>query len=759
MAAALSPYRLNKARELFNIFNFFNAISYALLAGNIITLYAMRLNASSTLLGLLNALLYASFFFLPLGKILVKRIPIIKVYSSTTILRAVSMSLLLVTPFFAKQGRYHIALGLTLLGATLFHLCRGIGLIGNNPILQELSVGADRGSYMTLIQIINSATAMFASFALALLLGKNPNLGLYSVIMLVGIATGVFSGILMYKMPEPAQTNNSTSINFFKVLKEAFSKDSFRNFILIFLIVSFVSAIARIFVVVYSREVFLQTDGMVSLFTVFGGLGSLMMGLINKLLLDRVGAKPLYITTTIVALLSMLPVVFFPSSAIENTVTVILFLATLHFIINFGFIGTEGVAQNYFFALIPPQDTLNMGIVYYFVFGLAGASGSFMAGLLLDGFSKMGITIFLSYKILYGILILLLALVIFIQRKLIPLGALPFRGALEVMFSFRDLRAITLLDRLGRTKDTYEEEEILGELHLNPSRLSLKGLLERAKSPRLAIRIESLRALEPLENFSEEAENALMEDMVNNQYTTAYISARLLGNHGVFSAIPLLRELINSDDYMLAGECAVALARLNDTAFLPEIEKLTIRTKNPRLKIMGVTALGIYGAPNSLTALIDILRLENPPPYLRDEVVLAMSSILDIQNRFYPLLVRYLEDASIGTTLAMDEMESAREFFLTNQTKIGRKKEKKINASQVKDLEHALSEFMTNMKGTELSKWILLLPPIESSHSMFQMIMSEAVMDDELVSQGRFRLLVSSWVCHLLRMYVRLNKV
>ncbi|MDL2229318.1 MFS transporter [Treponema sp. OttesenSCG-928-L16] len=757
MSHSLSPYRLGKARELYNVFSFFNSFSYSLLAGNIITLYAMRLNASSTLIGLLNALAYSAHFFMPLGKVLAKRFRIIHIFAFGWISRCIVMIPILFAPFAANAGRQDIALGLTVFCVFLFHLTRGIGMVGSNPVLNELASGPDRGSYITQIQVINSAVGMFAGFALALLLGRNPPLFLYSIIMAVGIVAGIFGGLPLLKIPEPENTDTAGKTDFFAVVKEAFAKAPFCRFITIFLLISLVSATARAFIIVYSREVFLQSDGMVSLYTVFGGLGALMMGLLVKLLVDRIGAKPIYIICTIISFLSILPILFFPSTAVGAEITVILFLTFLHFIVSFGFVGAEGIAQNYFFALIPRESMLNLGILYNFIFGLAGAAGSFFAGILLDIFSGFGLSLFISYKVLYLILIIILGIALLLQKKLIPLGALPFRGALEVVFSFRDLRAITLLDKLGKTTDTRDEEALLEALHVTPSRLSLKGLLERAKSPRLAVRIESLRALEALDTLSEEAERSLMEDMVNHPYTTAYMSARILGNHGFFTAIPVLRELIESDDYMLAGECMIALARLGDSAFLPEIEHMIISTRNPRLKIMGVSALGIYGSPNSLSALLDLLKEENPPPYLWDEAVLAMSSILDIQNQFYPLLVQYLEDPSMGATLALDEAEAAYEVYAAANSRWGgmrKNKDRVISPSQAKALEAAVKAYAHDLKGTALSRWILELPS-DTAHTVVQLVLSEAVLDDELTSHGRFRLLVSKWAAHQLRFWCR----
>ncbi|MDR1902782.1 MAG: MFS transporter [Treponema sp.] len=751
----LSPYRLAKARDLYNIFNVFNSLSWQFLIGNIITIFAMRLHASSTYLGTLSALLYVAFFFLPLGKVLASRFSIVKIFSFAWSGRAICMITLFFAPLVATAGHRDLALGLTVLGVLLFHVIRGIGMIGNNPVLSLMASGPDRGSYMTQIQIINSAVGMFASFAIAILLGRDPPLYLYSVIVAVGIGCGIFSGILMGKIPEPSVDTGGKKIKFFDVFKQALSQANLRQFIVILFIVALVSGVSRAFIVVYSREVFMQSDGMVSLYTVFGGLGNLMIGMLIKFLVDRTGAKPIFILCVFMGLVSMVPIIFFPQS-LDNLITIILFLTFLFFMLNFGFLGAEGIAQTYFLALVPSELMLDMGIVYFFVFGIAGTGGSFLAGLFLDIMTGLGVDIIIAFRALYLVLIALTGLVLFFQRKLTPLGALPFRGALEVIFSFRDLKAISLLDKLNKTSDSQEEEALLGALHDTPSRLATKGLLDRAKSPRLATRLESLRAMESLESLTEDAEKALIDDIIHNPFTTAYISARILGNHGVFAAIPLLRELAASHDYMLAGEAMIALAKLGDEVFRPRIEEIVLGTDNPRLKIMGVEALGIYQSPNSISVLLDILRVADPPPYLRDEVVLAMASILDTQNQFYPILVHYLENESLAPTLAADEVDAACEFY--NATLGGGKKNWKkpgfvLIARQAKALPAAASAFM-DRKGALLSQWILELPD-KFCHSVVQMVLAEAVLDDELCSHRRLQLLIVHWTAYKLRIWTQ----
>jgi hypothetical protein len=171
---------------------------------------------------------------------------------------------------------------------------------------------------------------------------------------------------------------------------------------------------------------------------------------------------------------------------------------------------------------------------------------------------------------------------------------------------------------------------------------------------------------------------------------------------------------------------------------------------------MGVEAFGIYRSPNSLSVLLDILRGADPPLYLRDEVVLAMASILDVEGQFYPLLIRFLEDPSLVDTLAVDEVEKAVEYYHTGLG--GRFLRKKAGLSavdkQAKSLAPAVQSYIKDRQGGSLSRWILELPD-EFCQTIVQVILSEAVLDDELASYDRLRLLIVHWAARELKMWTQ----
>ena len=168
----------------------------------------------------------------------------------------------------------------------------------------------------------------------------------------------------------------------------------------------------------------------------------------------------------------------------------------------------------------------------------------------------------------------------------------------------------------------------------------------------------------------------------------------------------------------------------------------------------GIEALGIYGYPDSLPLLLDTLHGVNPPPYLRDEVVLAMSSILDIQNEFYPLLIRFLADESQGHTLAMDEAESAFEYYSSAGGRRRNRNKSSLAAlsHQAKTFHDAVSDYIRNSSGNRLCRWILELPD-ELVEINIKTVLSESVVDNELTQYSRLQLVIVHWASLQLRLW------
>jgi hypothetical protein len=142
-------------------------------------------------------------------------------------------------------------------------------------------------------------------------------------------------------------------------------------------------------------------------------------------------------------------------------------------------------------------------------------------------------------------------------------------------------------------------------------------------------------------------------------------------------------------------------------------------------------------------------------------VILAMAAILDTQNLFYPILVRYLESDqksadSMAATLAMDEAEAAFEYHKSNLggRRPNRKKpELALIANHAKNFQAAAASYVREKNGAPLSRWILEIPE-DSSRTIAQVVLAEAALDDELINHNRLQLLIVHWAAHELRLWV-----
>ena len=656
MANLLSAQKLAKARKTFNIYNFLNSFSFVFVSGSIITLFALKLGAQNSIIGLLNALAYVTFFMLPLGKRLVKRSSIIKVFGWGWVVRYIALVPILFAPLFASKGHMGLAILMLILGTAGFHIARGIALIGNNPVLGLLSTGggdkprSDQGRYLVTISVVNSVAAILANIVLAFLLGQEASLWTYTIAIGLGIITGLISCAILFKTPEPEAFSSKEEQSLWDVTKEALVQPEFRAFIFTFMLLSFLSGMGRAFLPVYAKEVFAQGDDAIMVYSIVASLGSITMGLITRLVVDRLGSKPLFIIYSAIGFVSFLPIALIPDSAtLMGAPSVIaLFLSIVHFLSSFGFAGEENAAQVYYFGLVPKEKMLDLAVIYNLAYGIGGSLGSFLGGGILEIFSNIGLSNAGAFRLYYAAISIGLVVVIYSMRNLPHMGAKSVTQSISILLSPKELRAFDLLTRLDQSASAHEEVRIIQKLSKSESNLTQKELVEYLYSPRFEVRSEALLALESIPELDHETIAALIREVKANVYTTAYVAARILGKQRSSIAIPALIESLDGPDYMLQSMAMVALARLEAFEAIEKIERLIQSTNNPRVRISGAYALELFGRINSIPTLISCLKAEDRPANVSDELVLSISGILGIDKEFYLLYSEFIDDNSSG---------------------------------------------------------------------------------------------------------------
>jgi predicted MFS family arabinose efflux permease len=649
--ARLTPGESARARAVLSRYNFFNVISFVLLSGNIITLFALRMGAGSVLIGILSSISYASYAAIFLGRALAPRLGIVRLMGRFWLLRYFAMVPILAAPVFAMHGMATAAFVLILLSVSGFSICRGIAIPGYNPIIGEITTEQERGGFLARLQGINHTVTLLLGIVMALLLGRTAPLYVYNLFIIVGITSGIIATSFFFRIPEPGDIRKSVSQRLLPAFGKALRRAAFRKFTVVHLLVSFATFMITPFLILYLKDVYGQPDNLVVFYTVFGSLGGVLMALISGFLIDRLGAKPLYFLFTGVIALSVIPLIISPSL---DKAEMVVFSAFILFLHNLGSLGAVTAGQTYFFNAIEPEERLNLGALYYLIEGVGGGLGSLAGGFMIDRFRSLSTPIGSGYSLYFICVGVLFLVPVALASRMERLGAYTIADTLSIIFSPRDLRAISLLHRLRRTKSLSEEKSVIEALAGAPSEVSIGEILTKLKSPRFTIRVEALTALRKLPANEREIE-PLMRDVKNQTYTTAYLSADIIGMKGYKQAIPVLRKHLYSENFFLSGECMVALARLKDRESLPRIRQILERTTNPRLIIHAAAALEIYRDLQAVPALLEKLE-KKTSPYLRDEILLSAAGILGMGIWFYPLYTRFLEKATEGISLLEDQV-------------------------------------------------------------------------------------------------------
>ncbi len=642
----LSPVQRTAAQRTFHLFNLFNVCSFQCLSGNVITLYGLRVGLGSAMIGVLLACIPLAQFMPIIGRAFVNRMGNVRSMGLFWIVRYVLAAPLLAVSLFAGTGHTGVAVSLLFVGVLGFNLARGIGMTGMQPVIGHLTTPQDRGLFMSRMQLVIHGVIVMTGLLMGFILDRESPLVVFTIIVAVGMVAGGMSTVYVFRLPEPPREPRAAPL--LPAIAAALRDATMRRFLILILAVFAGSFMVTPFFIVFLRQVYGMGDDAIMLMTVVGSAGAIVMALLSGLMTDRIGAQPLLVLSAGVMGAVMLPLVVAPPLPGAAAWA---YGAAVFFLFMMGASGLQSASTVYFLSICKVEERLNLGALYLMATGLGGVLGSLAGGALLDLLGRaLGETG--SFRAFFAVLTVLFAVIALGMGGLERLGAYRARDLLSMLFSIRELRALGLLNRLQRVRSPFEEQQLIQELGASRSRVTARDLMRKLSSPRFAVRAEALSALSTVETRADLAP-ALITELRDHHFTTAYLAAELAGQKGVTEAIPVLRESLGSADFFLAGKAMVALARLGDRSSLARIERLLADTENPRLIIHAVTALELFGSATSIPVLVAKLD-RRFSPYVRDELILAIGAILGAGSFLYPHYRHFMESAAAGVDSLRD---------------------------------------------------------------------------------------------------------
>ena len=659
-------------------FGFFNSLSFTLLTGNMISLYLLRLGASNSLIGVIASFSYVAFFMLFVGRALVPRVGVIRLFAWAWLYRYILFIPVLVAPVFLlhqtsvqgspSYGSPSVVFFMVGAGVLGFHIARGIGLVANTPMFSGFAGPSERGRFLSHFLMIGSVAYLVTGLLVAFLLGERAEIGRYVLFMGAGVGAGIVATGLLFSTPELEDERAGARRPIMPIVQAMVARPQMRLFFTTFLLAAVASGVGRSFLVVFAKQAHGYTDRMAYLMVTVGSVGNFLAGYLGSVLLDRLGARPLIIFSLLAYITSLLLAVVLP---VTGSVAVVVAMGMIFFLGTLGYSGNDNSFQAYFFGVTTQDDRLNLGIIFYMVLGLGGTFGSFIGGFVLDGLMAVMPPSW-AFRFFFLAVAGLAGFALFRAIRFESLGAETFRGTMEVIFSPRDLHTVGLLNRLSRTREAEEEQSTIRTLGHSRSRRALIEVIDRLDSPSYAVRQEALEALAAMP-YTPAVEAALIEHLSAALHTTAFMAVRILGLRGGPGAVDAVREAIHSEDRLLAERAVVAYARLAGKDAVPELREQLNAPDTPRHLLHVAVAVQAVGGPEELTLLLQQLTRKRLPDYVVDEVLFAAAHISGIHHRFYPLYSAYIREKSLASREELrDEMYALiEEKDLTGQPATG----------------------------------------------------------------------------------------
>lgn len=635
MTTQLSSQDKRLGRERYLAFTRLNGVSFCCLGDSILTLYAIKCGLDLFWVGSLSSFIYVAMPFMLFGKSLLRQVGAARTMGLGWFMRNASALLLVLAPVVSPPPLSAFGTILFLVGAFGFSAFRSVGMTGQTPILGEVVESGRQGSYVSRMSLAFSGAVVVSLTALTLLLRSTDSLLAYRWILLFGCAIGLVSVFVVWRVPETDVPRNSASTPLLESLRKLWADSRQRKFLF-----SWSAAMAGLMLVfpfstLALKNGYMVSDHQVLFYTLVQYGGRIVCAYLCAMVMDHSGPRPILIVSSGTCAAIALAWILAPGN--YHTA----FPVAVFTVVGAVFVMIVSACQHYFLSITSDEDRVGMGLLTTLITGLvAGLFGSVVGAGILKLIQSHGYEGLPLYRMYFQVvLVLCIPLFILVVRSE-RLKEWKVTSIVGLLFSFRDMRAIYTLSRISEEATPEKDEQSIRSLATLGSDLSEDTILGYLDSPIFSIRFKAINALGQLTRLSDRAVDALLNELRQNTYTTAYTAADVLGESGQTRVIPHLRQALATDDLYLKSKCMLALARLGDRDSLPGILELFRETDNPRLLIYGALSILSFGDASLGGEILGKLR-EPLPDRVCDEMLFCYAQLHGCGEEFYLLLRDY----------------------------------------------------------------------------------------------------------------------
>ncbi len=624
---------LERAKAWRRIFGFglLNGFSFAILGENILVLYALKAGVSEPMTAVLGSFLFLTMPFMLIGRQLMRRMGAARTQGIGWLFRNTFGLMMAGAPLAALAGAEVLTPILVLVGGFGFYACRSMGAIGFRPLIGEVTRPRNRGRFMGRFGLSVNLSYLAALVLFAVIMRMRSDLIAFQWLIFVGSVAGLASAGFLMAVPEGPGPARSAAEPLSNTLQQVWRSVRLRRMVL-----AQMGAWATIGLVLPVSMMAVRRGYGVSEFNailfVFVQIGGgLAVSLAGTVLSDRIGPRPIVGIGGVGMLCAALLWTVAPGAL------GIVYPAFIFLVLGLAKGGIDLGLTHYIVSATEEKDRVGISML---TMVLGGASAGFFGAVvsggtlrILQNFELSPLQTYRVYFLVAGVFVLPL---LWIILRLKPLGDWKIRSVLGLLVSPRDLFTLIVLSKLESANTPEAEQAGVSRLQNLGSELGEEALLRYLDSPDFRVRSQALHALSSI-TLSSQGVEALIRELRENLYTTAYIAAEVLGKQQVSAAIPALRQALQSPDVYLQGKAMVALAELRDEPSYARMLADFHDTDNPRLVIHGALAIAEIGDENLIGDLLAKVGDRALPQLVRRELHQRVAILAGEGNRYYRL--------------------------------------------------------------------------------------------------------------------------
>lgn len=441
----LTPSQQEIGLKRYLWFTRINALSFGCLADNILILFAIKIGADDFLIGMLASFFYLTMPFMFLGKQLVGSKGAARTYAISWIFRNASATLMIAVPIVIEKFDPTVGLSVLTLSSFGFFSFRSMGLTANTPIIGEITNKSNRGHYISQMWLHFNLSYLFIMTMIILILRQSEQLYIFQVIIAFGSLTGMISASIIYRVPETQNTFISGKKPIKSSISYVWQQSSTRKLFFAWIATVVIVMLIVPFSMVALKKGYKISDDNALLFALFQIFGAIAASFLNRIVLDRVGPRPMLIlyvlglwVTSFLWIIAPLKLILFHP--------IVIFLLT-----GACRAGAMTSLGHYFLATVPGEERVGANMVIEMISGaIGGVVGTFIGGGLLKilpAYDFIGLHLYRCY---FLIILLIMVPLLFVVWHIERIADWRIRDVLGIFVSFRDIRALFTLHRLEK---------------------------------------------------------------------------------------------------------------------------------------------------------------------------------------------------------------------------------------------------------------------------------------------------------------------